>query len=292
MYRSKNGSFLIPCRHRNSILRVMEMGYQISNMTTILPQDFYNACLAHYAAVKDEPHVVDDAMPVPFFGDIRAYQASPIRVMTAAINPSDKEFPVKGQQRFDTGFAMTGPDAFEAALSDYFRVNPYTKWFSAFEKVLNGMDASFGGKIANINHRNTALHIDFCSPIATNPTWTTLSAVAKAKLEQSGKLICAKLIDLLRPNVVIASMGASKMRQFGSEHAINQSWDVLQTYKEKENGLPFRSSIFLRAKSMQTASGHQFIMAYGSGGILPFGNFSTARKLQAGRSILLAIQGS
>lgn len=259
-------------------------------MKATLSQDFYNACLAHYAAVKDEPHVVDDAMPIPFFGDVHAYQASPIRVMTAAINPSDKEFSEKGPQRFDTGFAMTGPDALEAALSEYFRVNPYTKWFSAFEKVLNGMDTSFGGKMTNTNHRNTALHIDFCSPIATNPTWTTLSSAAKAKLEPFGKFICAELIDALRPNVVIASMGASKMHQFGSAYAINQSWDVLQRYTEKQNGLPYRSPIYVRSKSMQTASGHQFIMAYGSGGILPFGNFSTVRKLQAGRSIMLAIQ--
>lgn len=261
-------------------------------MTVTLPQDFYNACLAHYAAVKDEPHVLNDVIPIPFFGDIHAYLASPIRVMTAAINPSDKEFPFKGPQRFDTGFAMTGPDALESVLSDYFHVNPYTKWFSAFEKVLNGMDTSFGGKMTNANHRNTALHIDFCSPIATNPTWSALGAVAKAKLEPFGKIVCAGLIDTLRPNVVIASMGATKMSQFGSAYAINQSWEVLQRYTEKQNGLPYRSPIYLSKKSMQTASGHQFIMAYGSGGILPFVNFSTARKLQAGRSILLALQSS
>ncbi len=115
---------------------------------------------------------VKPAVPILFFGDLDAYRASPLRVLTVGLNPSLHEFPADDPfRRFPLAEGSLGgePSRYLDAMSAYFRTDPYVKWFSAFEPLLKGMRASYypGGA-------STALHTDICSPVATNPTWNNL----------------------------------------------------------------------------------------------------------------------
>lgn len=173
---------------------------------SVLDANFYSRCLAHLADVRELDFVVQHSLPIPYFGDLKGYLESPLRVLTAALNPSNREFP-EDRARFDIAKGLRGPAELETELSAYFRRNPYRSWFSAFEPVLNGLGASYGGKMAGRDHASTALHVDMCSPIATAPTWSKLSATQRGKLTRTGREIFESLIDELEPHVIVASIG-------------------------------------------------------------------------------------
>lgn len=90
-------------------------------------EDIYTKCLKHYADVTKFDWVVQNSIPIPFFGDLAAYNNSEKRVLTVALNPSDKEFPKEGDPRFKVEQALRGPEELEAELSAYFKRNPYSK---------------------------------------------------------------------------------------------------------------------------------------------------------------------
>ena len=72
-------------------------------------------------------------------------------MVTVGLNPSLHEFPSnKPFLRFplagDTGDRE--PDQYLDAMSAYFRTEPYSSWFGAFEPLLNGAESSYyaGGR--------------------------------------------------------------------------------------------------------------------------------------------------
>ena len=84
---------------------------------TLIDAAIYERCLEHYAAVREEGFVVKDAIPIPYFGDLDAYLASPIRVVTAALNPSNIEFPPSHERpRFNVANGLSGPEELEQEL--------------------------------------------------------------------------------------------------------------------------------------------------------------------------------
>ena len=92
------------------------------------------------------PSSVSPAIPILFFGDLNAYFASRTRVLTVGLNPSLREFPADSPfWRFPCAEGVTAsePDRYLNALSAYFRTDPYRSWFSAFEPLLNGLEASY-----------------------------------------------------------------------------------------------------------------------------------------------------
>ena len=120
--------------------------------------------------------MVSPGMPVLFFGDLGAYLDSPRRVVTVALNPSDKEFPSdQPWLRFpgardlawQGSFDVTAREQYVEALSSYFVTAPYTSWFNgSFERVLWGLHASYYP-----GRPSVALHTDIASPVPTRPTW-------------------------------------------------------------------------------------------------------------------------
>jgi len=143
------------------------------------------------------PFVVQPSIPVLYFGDRPAYERSPLRVVTVGLNPSLKEFPLKRPfSRFPGGAGLVRDDArgLLRVLDDYFRVDPYRSWFQSYEPVLNGLGASYYEGPAS-----TALHTDLLSPIATDPTWSSLDTAERAALESSGIGLWHDLVGLLRP---------------------------------------------------------------------------------------------
>src|SRR3954469_9639918 len=82
-----------------------------------------------YAALQNLGCVVRPSIPILYFGNLERYLASPIRVVTAALNPSRLEFPRDDPfARFPGLRNCEGRPAnadFLGALNEYFRVNPY-----------------------------------------------------------------------------------------------------------------------------------------------------------------------
>src|SRR5947207_5029597 len=105
-------------------------------------------------------HLVRPSVPILFFGDSGRYQASRIRVLTVGLNPSREEFPRADPfSRFEDPRRVDGsPDidlvAYLRTLDEYFRLNPYRKWFDpSFEPMLNGAGTSY-----YVGRDSTALH--------------------------------------------------------------------------------------------------------------------------------------
>ena len=127
---------------------------------------------------------VTPAVPILFFGNLGAYRASPLRVLTVGLNPSLHEFPEKEPLRRFPALAGEGdpePSRYLDAMSDYFDIDPYSAWFNTFKPLLKGMEASFYGGGAS-----RALHTDICSPVATSPTWNDLDEADRKILESDG----------------------------------------------------------------------------------------------------------
>ena len=108
--------------------------------------------------VSERTWCVKPAVPILFFGDLDAYRASSLHVLTVGLNPSLREFPSDQPfRRFPFAEDSLGrePSRYLKAMSAYFRTAPYRRWFSAFEPLLNGMKASYYHGAAS-----TALHTD------------------------------------------------------------------------------------------------------------------------------------
>lgn len=144
-------------------------------------------------------------LPIYWFGDRLAYEASPFRVVTVGLNPSDREFRPNDESALSKDFRFPDFDetdkGLELALNNYFKRNPYNAWFKgSFRAVLQSFEASFyeGAK-------NTAIHTDICSPWATIPTWSKLTDNIRQELEIEGNALWKKLILELQPDVILFS---------------------------------------------------------------------------------------
>jgi len=144
-------------------------------------------------------------LPIHWFGNRPAYEASLLRVVTVGLNPSDREFRPKYETALSKDFRFPDFDGtdkgLELALNNYFKRKPYGAWFKAsFGAVLQSFDASFyeGAK-------NTAIHTDICSPWATIPTWSKLTDNVRQELEIEGNVLWKKLILELHPAVILFS---------------------------------------------------------------------------------------
>ncbi len=152
-----------------------------------------------------EKESVIPILPIYWFGNRIAYEASSIKVVTVGLNPSDREFRPNDATAVSKDFRFPDFDgtdmSLELALNNYFKRNPYNTWFKgSFGSVLQSFDASFYD-----DAKNTAIHTDICSPWATIPTWSKLSEDLKKRLETEGYILWKKLILELQPDVILFS---------------------------------------------------------------------------------------
>ena len=153
---------------------------------------------------------VEGAMPILFFGDLKAYLDSPLRVLTVGLNPSRHEFPEDDKfKRFPLmrGNDDRNPERYLDALSHYYsdkEACPYSVWFSAYERLLQGLGASYYGGAPL-----TALQTDICSPVPTDPTWSKLGAARQKTLKDKGVPLWHHLLKVLEPDLVLMSVGKS-----------------------------------------------------------------------------------
>jgi hypothetical protein len=271
------------------------MLYDGKNMT-FLPKDFYERCLAHHSDVLHGPnalqHVVAGSIPIPFFGDVAAYFSSELRIVSVGLNPSDKEFK-KDSVRFDVERGLSGPEGLEQTLSGYFKENSYG-WFKNFEKVLAGVGASYypldsQHRKASQDANNTALHVDVCSPIATNPTWSKDAlAMTREKLTPHGNQIFKQLMSLLQPDIIIASVAPYHLVPFHPAFSSKDGWTEIIHHSNTGDGKKkLRSALIVRTfHEEEGRAGKRQLLVFGSAADTPFGRFSDTRKRDAGAAIL------
>jgi hypothetical protein len=230
-----------------------------------------------YDGAASAAHLVQPSAPILFFGDSEAYKHSERRIVTVGLNPSRLEFP-EGEPfaRFPAAEHLqraTRPPAFYdkyvKALNEYFRSDPYTAWFDTFEWLLRGFGCSF-----RPGARNTALHTDLCSPLATDPTWSKLSNEQCATLEQGGVTLWHRLIVHLQPQVILISVAGRHLSKI--RFAPLSEWHTIHKL-ERDNPYEFRHRL------VHLGSGEQSHLVFGRAAQKPFGTVSNVDKCDIGR---------
>lgn len=218
--------------------------------------------------------VVDPAVPVLYFGDRDAYFSSPWRVITVGLNPSRAEFPRDDPfQRFPLARGLAeGNDDYLAALDTYFKTDPYKSWFSSYESLLNGLDASYYP-----GARSTALQTDLCSPVATDPTWTKLSRETRETLISDGAVLWHELVRELRPDAIIVSIARAHLARIQFD-----AGEPFEISRLEEEG---RSRPYVTEGRWLDIDGHRSLMVFGQAAHHPFGLVSNMAKLGIGGRI-------
>jgi hypothetical protein len=235
-----------------------------------------------YDQFVDQPFLVKPSIPILFFGDSNRYFSSPLKVITLGLNPSRVEFPEDdrfrrfGKARRIYPGVLDGDsyDEYLQALNGYFCKppnHPYESWFNSFEHLLSGLDCSYYGSVPN-----TALHTDLCSPLATNPTWSKLPADVQAGLLECGVRLWHSLVELLSPNLIIASVARSHLERISFPR--QDGWRVVHTVQRAN---PYDVELM----RMRTAGGKNVCLVFGKAANTPFGTVSNIDKHQIGMSL-------
>lgn len=224
---------------------------------------------------------VAPALPILFFGDLDAYRSSRLRVLTVGLNPSLNEFPRDEPfRRFPPvgGGCVREPSRYLAAMSGYFRTDPYRGWFRAYESLLGGLGASYyeGGS-------STALHTDICSPVATDPTWSLLDEADRSALAADGVPLWHALVRALRPQIVVLSVARAHLERIG--FAASTDWHVAHVFDRTGTGKP-RSAPYEVVRRWFEIDGRHSMFAFGRAAQTPFGLLADAQKREAGAVLL------
>ena len=225
--------------------------------------------------------VVKPSVPIAFFGDSNAYQASRLRIVTVGLNPSLHEFPSNHPftrfpqlQYADRRDLLT----YREALNDYFRIAPYSKWFKrSFESMLNGLGASFCGE-----HESTALHTDICSPIATLRTWSRLNAAERNALEEDGVQIWHDLIESLNPHLVLISVAVAHLDKI--KFTKLTEWKNLHAFINTASGRARKTPYEIKYASYLVANAETKFV-FGQAAQTPFGLLGKAQAHESGQII-------
>ena len=227
------------------------------------------------------PSRVSPAAPVLFFGDLAAYQASRLRVLTVGLNPSLHEFPPDSPfRRFPLAEGVTplGRDIYLRALSAYFSISPYRSWFRSFEPLLNGAESSYYSGATS-----TALHTDICSPVATNPTWTRLDKATQSALEADGGPLWHTLLAALQPHLVALSVAYRHLSRI--KFAPLSEWEVVYTSTRTGRGSP-RAQPYEACARWYDVGGEPSFFVFGRAAQTPFGLLNAEQKREAGVSAM------
>lgn len=224
---------------------------------------------------------VDPSMPILFFGDVDRYLNSKTRVVTVGLNPSWQEFPEgKPWSRFPNAAGAKPSDSgrYLDALSEYFAKRPYKSWFSSYEQMLNGMDASYYGK-----RLSTALHTDICSPVPTDPTWSALPAARQQELEIEGEPLWQDLVQVLEPDIVVLSIARQHLEHIRFTSITN--WNNHGVFRELEGGDSHDSSLPLRLRWYRI-SNKKTLFVHVRAGRIPLNPLTAAQRKSAGAMAL------
>lgn len=176
--------------------------------------------------------VVHPSIPIVFFGDLEAYWASRAkgrwRVITVGLNPSAREYPERRRfSRFPDGRGVPSliakgrmkiaARASLKSVSSYFNASDgskvYERWFKNYRDVLLAMGYDYSPNEAG----GVALHTDYVSPLATNPGFPKLGVDQQRRLKMQAQGWWLRLLDCLRPDVVLISMRRGYFEEIASD---------------------------------------------------------------------------
>ena len=234
-----------------------------------------------------QPCRVTPSAPILFFGDLDAYWTSPLRVVTVGLNPSRREFPDGDPfRRFPLGRNSDDRETnyYLDAMSAYFRTDPYSNWFNAFEHLLNGTGSSYYPNTV----ASAALHTDICSPVATDPTWTGLGRSTRTALEDDGGPLWHMLLNVLRPQIVVMSVAKDHLERIKFSHASN--WEIVHTFERKGDETP-RSRPYKVQTRWYEIGDEPSLFVFGRAAQTPFGTLHRKQKYETGEIALRKYQG-
>lgn len=246
--------------------------------------------------------VVKPSIPIVWFGNIDKYFSSDLRIVTIGLNPSDNEFPNGTFSRFQAAEDLADYD-----ISDDYCINKlfnsYNKYFdkavqkkldknikrkkdkklgehegpcswfmNGFEKnvfeVFPEISVSYGYNIA----KNTAIHIDFQTALATNPTWSKLKSKQQTLLNESGRKLYKKLFEILDPHIMLFSQAPEYLDFFIKDESKVISEKISEPLKKYKNGR-------MAVRNSYSISGKLFIFGTYSG----TSTFGMAHEGEAGK---------
>ena len=223
------------------------------------------------------PSRVSPSLPILFFGNLHAYYSSRMRILTVGLNPSLHEFPVDSPfRRFPLarGVTVSEPGCYLEALSAYFRTDPYRGWFSTFEPLLNGVEASYYE-----GQPSTVLHTDICSPVATDPTWSGLDPAVRKALEKDGGPLWHSLLKALRPQIVILSVARRHLSRI--RFKVLSGWRVVHVFERTQAGAPRKQPVMVSARWCEI-SGEPSLLVFVPAAQKPLGRLGSVQKREAG----------
>ena len=233
-----------------------------------------------YKKFNHEKWLVQPSQPILWFGDKEEYEYSKTKIITVGLNPSLIEFPTSSPElRFKLSSEINAQE-YQQSLNDYFKKHnsPYMKWFSSFENLLNGLDASY-----KYGSMNTVLHTDIGSILATNPTWNKLDKKIKYDLSKNGLEIWHDLARYLKPDIIILSAAKSwiKKIQFTRIDKIQIIYEIQITKEGKNRKKPvIIEGVWIDLKNKKT------LLIYAPAAQKPISMLSNKDKFDAGNKIM------
>lgn len=190
-----------------------------TTMLTDKLSQIIRTCWADFQKLKDLKTTVRPSIPILWFGNLEKYRNSPVRILTVALNPSNKEFSKDRDGSYQVGLRFpaaadlvgkdklddSGVAAYCKAMNEYFEKEPYALWFDNFEKPLNVLNATYYDS-KETQFANRAVHIDLMTPIATNPTWGKLCQDQKQELYLESSKYFEALMEEFDPQIFLISV--------------------------------------------------------------------------------------
>ena len=235
------------------------------------------------AAGDPQDGVVAPSMPILYFGNVPRYLASPLRVVTVGLNPSNQEFPTgRPWQRFPdcaclvaNGAWRTSIDSYLEGLNRYFTTDPYGWFERAYGHICYGLGVSYSDDADSV-----AVHTDMCCVSATDPTWTGLTPRQQEAVGDRYRL-WHDLVEVLEPDVLLASV-AQKHLDAIHFPKLGRGFSVYEV--ERDNPYVFHGSC-LKIGSKRT------LLVTGRAANLPFGLVSYEEQRAAGSRIKDRLRG-
>ena len=197
--------------------------------------------------------------------------------MTVGLNPSLHEFPADSPfRRFPLGEGVTvsETDRYLDSLSAYFQTDPYRGWFSAFEPLLNGLKASYYD-----GQPSTVLHTDICSPVATDPTWSSLDRAVQKALEKDGGPLWHGLLKVLRPQIVMLSVASRHLSRI--QFKALSEWKAIHVFDQTEAGATRKQPIRVSSRWCEISGGPSLLVFFPAAQ-KPLGRLRSIQKREAG----------
>lgn len=235
------------------------------------------------------------SIPVPYLGDYEAYEKSPIKIITAELNPSNNEFPsnytfsrfYESETLYDKEeLTPEETSIYLNSLNMYFNYNSH-EWFEHYEPILNAMNTSFF-----TGHQNSALNTYLLSPLATAEKWAKHEKTAHLydvqNFTRKGTEIWLKLVDILQPDIILSSLGTYSRRRVFIEQKLE--WALYETFNKTSKGKERRRPYEMHCTVASLPSGNKCLLAFGTSNVLPF-MLSDEQKNILGRKIYKLFTG-